>query len=52
VHTRHPGLGPDPHLWERLFDSLRSGFAEAQLGQPGQCLGAQVIPEPTKETGE
>jgi hypothetical protein len=52
VHTRHPELGPEPHLWERVLDSLRSGFYDAQLGQPGQCLGAQVVPERTREAGE
>jgi hypothetical protein len=51
IHARHPGLGPEPRLWERVLDSLWSGFTEAQLGQPGQCLGAQVIPD-RREAGE
>jgi len=52
MHARHPGLGPEPHLWARVLDSLWSGFTGAPLAQPGQCLGAQVIPERTREAGE
>ncbi len=52
VHARHPGLGPGPRVWERVLDSLWPRSAEAQPGEPGQCLGAQVIPERTREAGE
>jgi hypothetical protein len=52
VHTRHPGLGPEPHLWERVLDSLWPRSAAAHLDEPAQCLGAQVIPERGREPGE